>query len=134
MGVFSVEIGLRNWQNRFLAAEEQGEDVVCNAVVDTGASDLCLPADIVERLKLTQVGETRLLLADGEYHNRQPLQQAHECVFTPTAHRIFQHRLHIQRELRASPRLTPTYVHISSSDMTLTPTCLPPLAPISVHP
>ena len=69
MGVFSVEVELRNWQNRFLAAEEQGEDVVCDAVVDTGATELCLPADIVERLKLTQVGETRLLLADGEYHN-----------------------------------------------------------------
>ena len=37
MSVFSVEVELRNWQNRFLAAEEQGEDVVCDAVVDTGA-------------------------------------------------------------------------------------------------
>ena len=102
MGVFSVEIGLRNWQNRFLAVEERGEDVACDAVVDMGASALCLPSDIVERLKLTQVGKTRLLLADGEYHNRQPLQQAHECVFTPNAHRIFQHRLHIQRELSSA--------------------------------
>ena len=68
MGVFSVEVGLRNWQNRFLAAEEQGEDVVCDAVVDTGSTELCLPAEVVERLKLLELGEMNTQLADGSEH------------------------------------------------------------------
>lgn len=68
MGVFSVEVELRNWQNRFLAVEEQGEDVVCDAVVDTGATELCLPAEVVERLNLLEVGEMNTQLADGSEH------------------------------------------------------------------
>ena len=65
MGVFSVEVDLRNWQNRFLTAEERGADVVCDAIVDTGATELRLPADVVERLKLIEVGQIDALLADG---------------------------------------------------------------------
>ena len=68
MGVFIVEVGLRNWQNRFLAAEEQGEDVVCDAIVDTGATELRLPAEVVERLKLIEIGQINALLADGGEH------------------------------------------------------------------
>ncbi len=68
MGVFSVEVELRNWQNRFLAVEEQGEDVVCDAIVDTGSTDLCLPADVVEQLKLLELGEMNTQLADGSEH------------------------------------------------------------------
>ena len=68
MGVFSVEVELRNWQNRFLAVEEQGEDVVCDAIVDTGATELCLPAEVVERLNLLEVGEMNTQLADGSEH------------------------------------------------------------------
>ena len=68
MGVFSVEIGLRNWQNRFLAVEEQGEDVVCDAIVDTGSTELCLPAEVVERLKLLELGQMNTQLADGSEH------------------------------------------------------------------
>ena len=65
MGVFSVEVELRNWQNRFLAVEERGEDVVCDAVVDTGSTELRLPADVVERLKLIEVEQIDAPLADG---------------------------------------------------------------------
>ena len=68
MGVFSVEVGLRNWQNRFLAVEEQGEDVVCDAIVDTGSIEICLPAEVVERLKLLELGEMNTQLADGSEH------------------------------------------------------------------
>jgi len=68
MGVFSVEVELRNWQNRFLAVEERGEDVVCDAIVDTGSTDLCLPADVVEQLKLLELGEMNTQLADGSEH------------------------------------------------------------------
>ena len=68
MGVFSVEIKLRNWQNRFMSEAEQGEEVVCDALVDTGASELCLPADMVERLRLVEVGRIRVQIADGGEH------------------------------------------------------------------
>ncbi len=65
MGVFSVEVTLRNWQNRFIPEAERAQDVVCEALVDTGASELCLPADIVESLNLIEVGRTRVQTADG---------------------------------------------------------------------
>jgi len=51
MGVFEVEIKVRNWQNRFLPEEERGEDVTCQALVDSGAVQLSLPVEFVERLK-----------------------------------------------------------------------------------
>ena len=68
MGTFSVEVTLRNWQNRFLPEDERGEDVVCDALVDTGASELCLPVDIVESLNLVEVGQMRVQIADGGRH------------------------------------------------------------------
>ena len=49
-----------------------------------------------------------------------PPHQIHSTLLPKAS---FPHSIHIQRELRLSPRLTPTYVLISSSDMTLTPTC-----------
>ena len=59
MGAFSVEVTLRNWQNRFILEGGRAQDVVCEAMVDTGASELCLPAEIVERLNLVEVGRMR---------------------------------------------------------------------------
>ena len=68
MGVFEVKIRLRNWQNRFLPARKRGKEVVCSAIVDTGAVELALPAEIVERLKLEQTGTTTVHTADGARH------------------------------------------------------------------
>ena len=68
MGVFTVEVTLRNWQNRFIPEEERAQDVVCEALVDTGASELCLPSDIVESLNLVEVGRMRVQIADGGRH------------------------------------------------------------------
>ena len=68
MGTFSVEITLRNWQNRFLPEDERGEEVACEALVDTGASELCLPADVVGSLNLVEVGRIRVQIADGGHH------------------------------------------------------------------
>lgn len=65
MGVFSVKVTLRNWQNRFIPEGERAQDVVCEALVGTGASELCLPADIVESLNLVEVGRMRVQTADG---------------------------------------------------------------------
>ena len=65
MGVFSIPIELRNWQNRFLPAEAQGEAVHLDALVDTGSMELALPAEVVRRLKLEDLGEVRAYTANG---------------------------------------------------------------------
>lgn len=69
MGVFTAPIKLRNWQNRFLPEEQRGEDVECDALVDSGAAELALPADIIERLRLEAVGDVQVYTADGGEHN-----------------------------------------------------------------
>lgn len=47
MVIFSVEVIFRNWQIRFLPAEERGSEVVLDALGDTGVSELCLSANTV---------------------------------------------------------------------------------------
>lgn len=68
MGVFEVEITVRNWQNRFLPEEEQGEEIVCKALVDSGAVQLCLPVELIEKLKLMELGKVKVYTADGGEH------------------------------------------------------------------
>ncbi len=68
MGVFSVQVKLRNWQNRFLPEEKRGEDAQCEALVDSGATELALPGEIIERLKLEQLGAVHVYTADGGEH------------------------------------------------------------------
>jgi len=65
---FPVPIKVRNWQNQFLPPEQQGEELACDALVDTGAVELALPMELVERLKLKQVGTVRAFTADGGRH------------------------------------------------------------------
>ena len=68
MGVFRVPIVLRNWQNQFLPEDRRGEDVRCDALVDTGAAELAIPTDLIERLKLQETGEVQVYTADGGEH------------------------------------------------------------------
>ena len=68
MGVLQVPVIMRNWQNRFLPEDQQGKDVRCMATVDSGAAELALPADMVERLKLTETGNVRVYTADAGEH------------------------------------------------------------------
>jgi len=68
MGVFSVQVKLKNLQNRFLADDEKGEDVICNALVDSGAAELALPIEIISRLKLEELDKVRVYTADGGEH------------------------------------------------------------------
>ena len=37
MGLFTVPVLVRNWQNQFLPESERGEDITIDALVDTGA-------------------------------------------------------------------------------------------------
>jgi len=68
MGVFAVPIKVRNWQNQFLPPEEQGQEVFCDALVDTGAVQLALPMELVECLRLKEVGVIKAFTADGGRH------------------------------------------------------------------
>ena len=69
MGVFSVPIKVRNWQNRFLPPERQGQEVTCDALVDSGAVEFALPADHIERLRLEPLGDVRAFTGDGDRHD-----------------------------------------------------------------
>jgi len=68
MGVFRVRVRLQNWQNQFLPEERRGEDVDCEALVDTGAAELALPTDLIQRLGLQRTGEVQGYTADGGRH------------------------------------------------------------------
>ena len=68
-GVFRVRVKLSNWQNQFLPADQRGEPVECDALVDTGATELALPAELIERLKLQTTGDVRVYTADGGQHD-----------------------------------------------------------------
>jgi len=66
MGTFSVALKMRNMFDEYLPEDERGEVVECEAVVDTGAMELVLPADLVERLGLKPLGTIQARTADGE--------------------------------------------------------------------
>jgi clan AA aspartic protease len=68
MGVFTVRVKLSNWQNRFLPPDLRGEDVECDALVDSGAAELALPAEIIETLRLEPIDAVRVRTADGARH------------------------------------------------------------------
>ena len=68
MGVFHVSARMRNWQNRFLPPQKQGEEVTCEMLVDSGAAELALPVEVMAPLKLEELGEVRVFTADGGQH------------------------------------------------------------------
>ena len=69
MVVFRVTVKVRNWQNRYLSAERRGEEVQCEALVDSGAAEFALPAELIERLRLENLGDVRVYTADGGEHD-----------------------------------------------------------------
>ena len=68
MGVFTVPVKLKNWQGRFLPKEKRGEQIKCEALVDSGAAELALPEELIERLKLENLDTVRVYTADGGQH------------------------------------------------------------------
>jgi len=68
MGAFKVKIKMRNLFNEYLPESERGEDVQCDAMVDTGAAELALPAEIVERLALKAYETVPVVTADAGKH------------------------------------------------------------------
>lgn len=73
MGIFHVGAKIRNWQNRFLPPERQGQEVVCDVLVDSGAAELALPAEMIETLNLEELGKVRVATADGGRHEYRVL-------------------------------------------------------------
>jgi len=53
--------------DRFPEAK-RGEEVQCEALVDSVTMELALPGEVIERLKLEQVGSVRVYTADGAEH------------------------------------------------------------------
>lgn len=68
MGVFNVVIKVRNWQNRYLPIDKRGEEVECQVLVDSGAAELALPTEIIDKLKLEDLGVVQVYTADGGQH------------------------------------------------------------------
>ena len=73
MGIFYVGAKVRNWQNRFLPPDRQGDEVSCDMLVDSGAAELALPAELIESLKLEELGKMRMFTADGGQHEYRVL-------------------------------------------------------------
>jgi clan AA aspartic protease len=69
MGVFSVRARMRNLLDRYRPPAERGEDVECDLLVDSGAVQLALPAETVQKLKLEPLSTTRVRTADGGVHD-----------------------------------------------------------------
>ncbi len=67
-GKFNVKIDVKNWQNSYLADDKKGESIELEAVVDTEIADLALPADIIERLNLEELGKIRVYTSDAGEH------------------------------------------------------------------
>jgi clan AA aspartic protease len=68
MGVFHVRAKMRNLFNEYLPPENRGQEIECDVMVDTGAAELALPADIVEQLRLKPLDTVRVYTADGGEH------------------------------------------------------------------
>lgn len=65
MGVFSVPARMTNFLNPYLPPAERGEDVECELTVDSGAAELALPAELVEKLRLKPLDTVWARTADG---------------------------------------------------------------------
>ena len=68
MGVFNVKARMRNFLNEYLPEAERGEEVECEMTVDTGAVELALPAEIVQKLALKPIDTIHVYTADGGQH------------------------------------------------------------------
>jgi len=98
MGKVIVTLELTNWADEvladrgFISSEEIRSCRVDNAVVDTGASQLCLPADTIQQLGLKQtatieaqtaVGLSTLKVFEGLKLNVEGRVGRYDCVELP---------------------------------------------------
>lgn len=69
MGVFRVRAHMSNLLDRYRPEQERGDTVECEVMVDCGAAELALPAELVEKLKLEPLDTIRVYTADGGEHD-----------------------------------------------------------------
>jgi clan AA aspartic protease len=84
MGIFAIDIKVRNWDERHLPLAARHE-VVTQALVDTGAVELALPAEMLAGLNLEPVGLMLAETADGGFHELRVLAVAEVEVQGRTA-------------------------------------------------
>jgi predicted aspartyl protease len=99
MGKIIVTLNLTNWADTilarrgFISAEEVRSCTVDNALVDTGATRLCLPMDIIQKLGLQQVatidaqtatGTQTLSVYEGLKLTVEGREGRYDCVELPT--------------------------------------------------
>ena len=130
MGVFSVPIRIRNWQNRFLPQDQRGEEVLSEALVDSGAVELALPVDLLERLKLVELGSIRVFTADGAQHEYRVFGIAEIEVQGRTCHVRVIELPHGAQPLLGSVPLEEMDWHISPSEKKLVPNPRSPEGPL----
>lgn len=130
MGVFSVPIKVRNWQNQFLPPDRQGEDVSCNATVDSGAAELALPAPLIEQLKLKELDTVRVYTADGGQHDYRVFGIAEIEVQGRTGHVRVIELPHGTEPLLGAMPLEELDWHISPSEKRLLPNPKSPDRPL----
>ncbi len=130
MGVFTVPIRVRNWQNRFLPPEKQGEEIACNALVDSGAVELALPIDLLERLRLQEVGNVRVYTADGGEHDYRVFGVAEVEVQGRTCQVRVIELPHGAEPLLGAVPLEEMDWHISATDKRLVPNPRSPSRPL----
>ena len=121
---------MRNWQNRFLPPEQQGEDVSCDAVADPGAIELCLPAELVERLRLVQVGTMAAETADGARHRLRVMGMAEVEVQGRSTHAQVVELPRGARPLLGAVPLEQMDWHISPKEQRLVPNPRNPEEPV----
>ena len=130
MGVFSVPVRIKNWQNQFLPPDQRGEEVLCDALVDSGALEVALPVDLLERLKLVELGSIRVLTADGAQHEYRVFGIAEIEVQGRTCHGPVIELPHGSQPLLGAYPMEAMDWHISPSEKKLVPNPRSPEGPL----
>ena len=130
MGVCRVTVKVRNWQNRYLPAEGRGEEIQCEALADSGAAELALPAELIERLRLEPLGGVRVYTADGSEHRYRVFGIAEVEVQGRTCHVRVIELPHGAEPLLGAAPLGAMDWHISAAEKRLVPNPRSPETPL----
>lgn len=125
-----MQITIRNWQNRYLPPEKQGEEIECDALVDSGVAELAIPAELIERLKLEQLGVVKVYTADGGQHEYRVFGIAEVEVQGRTSHVCVIELPHGTEPLLGAVPLEEMDWHISPSEKKLVPNPESPEKPL----
>lgn len=86
MGTFRVKIKLKNWQSEFLSEKLNNDTLETDALVDTGAVELALPTELIEKLQLKELGKINVYTADNARHELRLMGMIELTVQERTCH------------------------------------------------